>query len=185
MTPSAATIIPAAGLGTRMKLDHPKQYHLLAGIPILLHTVRAFTQNSHIDKIVVVVPEDWLKQTRVLFDHHGLNSLGLMIVAGGHRRQDSVRAGLQALDDGISIVLVHDGARPFVSQDIINRCYRAAVHDGAGIAAVPVKDTLKRGDEKGRVKATIDRTSLWQAQTPQAVRKNCLKRPTGKTAMTM
>ncbi len=172
---SAAAIIPAAGFGTRMKLDHPKQYHLLAGIPILLHTVRAFTQNSHIDKIVVVVPGDWLKQTHDLFDHHELKSLGLIIVAGGHRRQDSVRAGLQALDDGISIVLVHDGARPLVSQDIINRCYRAAVHDGAGIAAVPVKDTLKQEDEKGRVKATIDRTSLWQAQTPQAVRKVLLE----------
>lgn len=172
---SAAAIIPAAGSGTRMKLDHPKQYHPLGGIPILLHTVRAFIQNSHIDKIVVVVPVACLKQTRDLFEHHGLNSPDLMIVAGGHRRQDSVRAGLQALDDGISIVLVHDGARPLVSQDIISRCYRAAIHDGAGIAAVPVKDTLKRSDGKGRVQATIDRTSLWQAQTPQAVRKELLE----------
>jgi 2-C-methyl-D-erythritol 4-phosphate cytidylyltransferase/2-C-methyl-D-erythritol 2,4-cyclodiphosphate synthase len=176
MTPSAAAIIPAAGFGTRMKLGHPKQYHLLAGVPILLRTVRVFTENNHIDRIVVVVPGDWLKATHDLFDQHGLNSRNLLIVAGGRRRQDSVRAGLTALDDDTAIVLVHDGARPLVSQQIINRCYLAALHDGAGIAAVPVKDTLKRGDDSGQVQATIDRTALWQAQTPQAVRKELLTR---------
>jgi 2-C-methyl-D-erythritol 4-phosphate cytidylyltransferase/2-C-methyl-D-erythritol 2,4-cyclodiphosphate synthase len=176
MTPSAAAIIPAAGFGTRMKLGHPKQYHLLAGVPILLRTVRVFTENNHIDRIIVVVPGDWLKATHDLFDQHGLNSRNLLIVAGGRRRQDSVRAGLAALDDDTAIVLVHDGARPLVSQQIINRCYLAALHDGAGIAAVPVKDTLKRGDDSGQVQATIDRTALWQAQTPQAVRKELLTR---------
>jgi 2-C-methyl-D-erythritol 4-phosphate cytidylyltransferase/2-C-methyl-D-erythritol 2,4-cyclodiphosphate synthase len=176
MTPSAAAIIPAAGFGTRMKLGHPKQYHLLAGVPILLRTVRVFTENNHIDRIIVVVPGDWLKATHDLFDQHGLNSRNLLIVAGGRRRQDSVRAGLAALDDDTAIVLVHDGARPLVSQEIINRCYLAALHDGAGIAAVPVKDTLKRGDDSGQVQATIDRTALWQAQTPQAVRKELLTR---------
>jgi 2-C-methyl-D-erythritol 4-phosphate cytidylyltransferase/2-C-methyl-D-erythritol 2,4-cyclodiphosphate synthase len=158
-----------------MNLDHPKQYHLLAGVPILVHTVRAFLNNSLIDRIVVVVAPEWIDQTHALFDSYEINGANLALVAGGSRRQDSVQAGLKALDDDTAIVLVHDGARPLVSSEIIDRCYFAALHYGAGIAAVPVKDTLKRGDDTGRVTATIDRTSLWQAQTPQAVRKELLE----------
>ncbi len=120
-------------------------------------------------------PQTGLNETKTLFDHYKINDAKIAIVAGGRRRQDSVRAGLQALDDDTAIVLVHDGARPLVSGDIIDRCYLAALHDGAGIAAVPVKDTLKKADDSGRVTATIDRTSLWQAQTPQAVRKELLE----------
>ncbi|MGW8193850.1 MAG: 2-C-methyl-D-erythritol 2,4-cyclodiphosphate synthase, partial [Desulforhopalus sp.] len=91
------------------------------------------------------------------------------------RRQDSVKAGMALLDDEIEIILVHDGARPLVSQELINRCYEAAIEEGAAIAAVPVKDTLKRGDSQSRVVDTVDRTSLWQAQTPQAVKKKLLE----------
>lgn len=173
---TAAAIIPAAGFGTRMKLDQPKQYHLLAGVPIIIHTVRAFFNNNHVDRIVVVVPADFIDQTNTLFDSYHISGANLMIVAGGPRRQDSVQAGLRVLGDDTAIVLVHDGARPLVSREIIERCYLAAVQHGAGIAAVPVKDTLKRGDNNGWVTATIDRTSLWQAQTPQAVQKKLLEK---------
>jgi 2-C-methyl-D-erythritol 4-phosphate cytidylyltransferase/2-C-methyl-D-erythritol 2,4-cyclodiphosphate synthase len=159
-----------------MNLDHPKQYHLLAGVPILVHTVRAFINNNNINRVVVVVPADRIAQTTELFDHYQVNVIHLVIVAGGRRRQDSVQAGLTALDDDTKIVLVHDGARPLVSREIIDRCYLAALHKGAGIAAVPVKDTLKRADDTGMITTTIDRTSLWQAQTPQAIQKELLEK---------
>jgi 2-C-methyl-D-erythritol 2,4-cyclodiphosphate synthase/2-C-methyl-D-erythritol 4-phosphate cytidylyltransferase len=143
-----------------------------------VRTVRAFLNNSHIKHIIVVVPADWMTETSSLFDRYAVNVPHLTIVPGGSRRQDSVQAGLKALEtcaDDTDIILVHDGARPLVSDEIIDRCYLAALEYGAAIAAVPVKDTLKRGDATGRITATIDRTSLWQAQTPQATRKELLQ----------
>lgn len=181
MAPSVAVIIPAAGFGSRMNLDHPKQYHLLAGIPMLVRTVRAFIGISEtgavpIDGIVVAVPEDRIEQTKMLFDQYGLLSANLKIITGGLRRQDSVRAGLAALDPGTDIVLVHDGARPLVSSEIIARWYAAVMQDGAAIVAIPVKDTLKKASGDGRVAATVDRAGLWQAQTPQGARRELLER---------
>jgi len=174
MTPSVAAIIPAAGSGTRMKLDHPKQYHQLAGTPILIHTVRVFHHHPAIDQTVVVVPAEWLDTTRDMLAEHGVMGETLTVVAGGRRRQDSVLAGLKALNDTTENVLVHDGARPLVTPALINRCIDAVALHGAAIAAVPVKDTLKRGDAAGRVTATIDRNTLWQAQTPQGAQRSLL-----------
>ena len=176
MPPSAAAIIPAAGYGTRMNLKHPKQYHLLAGAPLLIHTVRAFSRNSHIGSIIVVVPADWQERTLDLLDEFGLFDNRLTITAGGERRQDSVLAGLSLLPESVDIVLVHDGARPLISNDLINRCYHGALRHGAVIAAIPVKDTLKRCAADRTVAATVDRENLWQAQTPQAARLDLLQR---------
>ena len=176
MTPSAAVIIPAAGFGTRMHLQHPKQYHLLAGIPMLVHTVRAFAAEKYIQRIIVVVPAGMMEHTEELLADHGLDGQSLTIITGGKRRQDSVKAGLDILDENIDIVLVHDGARPLVDGKLIARCYQAAIDSGAAIAAVPVKDTLKKGGKENIVAGTIDRTTLWQAQTPQAAERALLVR---------
>jgi 2-C-methyl-D-erythritol 4-phosphate cytidylyltransferase / 2-C-methyl-D-erythritol 2,4-cyclodiphosphate synthase len=175
MPPSAAAIIPAAGHGTRMNLDHPKQYHLLAGTPILIHTVRAFRRNAHIGPIVVVVPAAWRQRTQDLLDEYGLTR-NVTVTAGGERRQDSVLAGLAILSQSVDIVLVHDGARPLISDDLINRCYQGAICHGAVIAAIPVKDTLKRCSSTCTVTSTVDRKNLWQAQTPQAAGLRLLKK---------
>ena len=171
---SAAAIIPAAGSGTRMGLKYPKQYHLLAGIPILVHTVKQFVQSSCIENIVVVVPADRVDSTAQLLESYGLEGENLHVVAGGKRRQDSVKAGIDSLDSDTDIVLVHDGARPLVSREVIHRCYDAAVCHGAVIAAVPVVDTLKKSDADNTIIQTVDREDLWQAQTPQAARLSLL-----------
>ncbi|HSL38821.1 MAG TPA: 2-C-methyl-D-erythritol 4-phosphate cytidylyltransferase [Desulforhopalus sp.] len=170
-----AAISAAAGFGTRMQLDRPKQFHLLGGIPILARTVRVFAAHPGIDRIVVVVPEDHLPESRQMFARHGLDLAEIELIAGGRRRQDSVRAGLAALDAGVDLVLVHDGARPLVSAAVIDRCLDTARHDGTAVAAVAVNDTLKRGSDDGWVVETVSRTSLWQAQTPQAARRDLLE----------
>lgn len=176
MTPQAAAIIPAAGLGTRMRSGEPKQYLHLCGEPILIHTTRAFLQNPHITHVIVVVPGDRITLTRKLFDEYRLNCPELSVIAGGRRRQDSVQCGLSTVPDGCDIVLVHDGARPLITQEVIGRCYEGAVATGAVIAAIPVKDTLKKASEDSRVKATVDRSQLYRAQTPQAARTDLLKK---------
>jgi 2-C-methyl-D-erythritol 4-phosphate cytidylyltransferase/2-C-methyl-D-erythritol 2,4-cyclodiphosphate synthase len=158
-----------------MNLNHPKQYHLLAGEPILIHTVRAFSRNSHIGAIIVVVPASWQDRTRDLLEHYGLSDGRMTVTPGGERRQDSVLAGLSLLTDSVGIVLVHDGARPLISDELINRCYHGAIRHGAVIAAIPVKDTLKRCASDLKITCTVDRENLWQAQTPQAARLHLLR----------
>jgi len=155
-------------------LKYPKQYYLLCGIPLLVHTIRVFDHASCVDRIVVVVPADRVESTTAMLSEYSLSGDSLQVIAGGRRRQDSVKAGLDSLGDDIDIVLVHDGARPLVSGDLISSCCDAAVRYGAAIAAVPVKDTLKKGGPEGSVLYTVDREDLWQAQTPQAARLSLL-----------
>ncbi|MBV5305088.1 MAG: 2-C-methyl-D-erythritol 4-phosphate cytidylyltransferase [Desulfobulbaceae bacterium] len=173
--PSAAVIIPAAGSGTRMGLGHPKQYHHLAGVPILIHTIRAFVATPSIQRIVVAVPPELIADSRRLLTEYHLNSDAITVTGGGQRRQDSVWAGLQCLNDDIDVVLVHDGARPLITPELIQRCLDAAWKHGAAIAAIPVKDTLKQSRSDQTIACTIDRKDLWQAQTPQAARFSLLK----------
>lgn len=170
----AAAIIPAAGSGTRMKLNHPKQYHPLAGAPIIIHTMGVFLASPVIGQIVVVVPADKLDETKELFEDHGLDDPRIEITAGGRRRQDSVFNGLQLIHPEIDTVLVHDCARPLVSLKLIEDCYLAAVEYGAAIAAIPVKDTLKKSDDEALITETVDRSEIWQAQTPQAAKVSLL-----------
>ena len=171
---SVVAIIPAAGSGSRMGLDHPKQYHSLAGIPILVHTVRVFVNSSSVDRVVVVVPVDRVEFTFNLMVEYNLSGDNLQVIAGGRRRQDSVKAGLDLLGSDVDTVLVHDGARPLVTSKLIADCCEAVSKYGAAIAAVPVKDTLKKGNADNRILCTVDREDLWQAQTPQAARLSLL-----------
>jgi 2-C-methyl-D-erythritol 4-phosphate cytidylyltransferase/2-C-methyl-D-erythritol 2,4-cyclodiphosphate synthase len=176
MKPQAAVIIPAAGFGTRMQCAEPKQYLELHHKPIIIHTVEAFVFNLHIHEIVLVVPEDRVEKSKNLLLHHNLPLEKIKVIAGAHRRQDSVYLGLLTLSPENKIILVHDGARPLIGQDVIDRCYNGAVLQGAAIAAVPVKDTLKKISEGGTISTTINRENLYQAQTPQAIQRDLLFR---------
>ena len=167
MKTKAAAIIPAAGSGSRMNTSRPKQFLDLAGKPILVHSVTAFHRIEEVAVIVVVAPEDHLEETRQMLSTWHLDDKAV-VIAGGIRRQDSVKAGIDYLEDSINTVLVHDGARPLVSDDLIRSCLKEAAMHAAAIAAIPVKDTLKRGDSHNTILTTVDRSNLWQAQTPQA-----------------
>ncbi len=161
-----------------MGLPEPKQFVLLKGIPVLVHSVQCFLDEKNLHTIVLALPAERVETTRLLFDSFfAANQLDrLVFVAGGKTRQDSVQAGMAALPPETEVVLVHDGARPFVSPDIIQRCLEEALSSGAAIAAIQVRDTIKKADRSGVIIKTVDRSDLWQAQTPQAARLDLLKK---------
>ena len=167
-------IIPAGGSGQRMGLDEPKQFVALAGAPILIHTLRAFAATPAIAAIVVAAPAAEIARTEALIRQYGISKIHA-VVAGGTTRQDSVQRGLAAVPADCDLVAVHDAARPLVTPALITACIAAAETHGAAIAAVPVKDTLKRETPDQVIAATVERSGLWQAQTPQVARRELLE----------
>jgi 2-C-methyl-D-erythritol 4-phosphate cytidylyltransferase len=159
-----SVIIPAAGQGTRMGSSTPKQYLSLNGQPILHHTLQAFEASGLVDSVTLVVPENDLDSAQKKWNYKIVKN----IVQGGQERQDSVYNGFKALDSDTDVVLVHDGVRPFVTPDMIERSIKAARQFGAAIVAIPVSDTIKQVDSKDIVTRTVDRNGLWRVQTPQA-----------------
>lgn len=160
-------IVLAAGTGSRMQSDVKKQYMELAGRPVVLHSLLQFERNGLIDDIVLVTGREELQYALSLTVKHGLRKVK-NIVEGGSQRFRSVYNGLKAVDADTDYVLVHDGARPLVTEELITRCCEAVVTAQACVAAVPVKDTIKRADGEGYAAETLDRASLWAIQTPQA-----------------
>ncbi len=167
-------IIPAGGVGRRMGDGIPKQYLPLAGIPIIVHTLKAFQYSPVIDEIFLVVPEGDIPEVRQeIVERYGLSKVGL-ILPGGKERQDSIHNALQHVGDDHEIVVVHDGVRPFVSRDLISRAVEAAREFGAVTIGVPVKDTVKEVTAEGWVKKTVVREGLWLTQTPQAFHRSII-----------
>lgn len=160
--PRAAAVIVAGGSGRRVGGPVRKQYLEVAGEPVLLRAVRPFVDHPRIGPVVVVLPAE-----DVAVPPAWLAELGVTIVAGGAERGDSVWSGLRALaSNEADRVLVHDGARPFVTAAVIDRVLEACGGGGA-IAAVPVTDTIKEVGPDGVIAGTPERARLWQAQTPQ------------------
>lgn len=164
-------LIPAAGMGKRMGASINKQYLLLAGKPILAHTLQLFQDAPFVDAIYPIVPLDEIPYCRdEVVNRYGLDKVR-QIVAGGAERQNSVMNGLRAVegcgDD--TVVLIHDGVRPFVPTAVLHRSVEVAREYEGALVAVPVKDTVKVV-EGGFVTATPPRVGLWLAQTPQAFR---------------
>ena len=167
-------IIPAGGAGRRMGGDVPKQFLPLAGIPVLVHTLRAFQRSPIIDEIFLVVPEgDIPAVRRDVIEEHGLSKV-TSVLAGGAERQDSVGNALMEVREDHGIVLVHDGVRPFVTGELIRRVVAAAGEHGAAAVGVPVRDTVKAVSAAGVVVKTVDREGLWLTQTPQAFRRQLI-----------
>ena len=170
---SAAVIIAAAGSSSRMGTGVDKQFVILAGKPVLWHTINVFKQLPQIHQILVTVSPGNAERVAALLQQT-LADIPWQIVPGGAERQDSVRNALQLVSPSVELVLVHDGARPFVEPECVLKSMQAAAETGAAVVAVPVKDTIKLADAAGGVKQTLDRSSLWQVQTPQTFRRELL-----------
>lgn len=169
---SVGVIIVAAGRGTRVGAAVPKQLLDLGGRSILRRSVEAFDRHRTVSQLVVVLPDDLVPEGPTLV---GETDRPCRFVAGGARRQDSVRHGLEALPPAIDLVLVHDAARPFADAVLIDRVIAAAGESGAAIPAVPARDTVKRVDPDRRVvTSTLPREEIWLAQTPQGFRRDVL-----------
>lgn len=159
-------IVLAAGTGKRMNTKVHKQYLLLKEKPILYYSLKAF-EDSHVDEIILVTGAEEIEFCRKeIVEKYGFGKVRA-IVEGGRERYHSVYEGLKAVGE-TDYVLIHDGARPFVSQDIIERTLEAVCEYRACVAGMPVKDTIKISDEEGFAKETPNRSSVWMIQTPQA-----------------
>jgi 2-C-methyl-D-erythritol 4-phosphate cytidylyltransferase len=168
-------IIAAAGQGTRMAGNRPKQFLELAGVPIIIHTLKAFEHCEAIQEIIVVLSAEEIPGFLSLADKHGTAKLG-GVVPGGSSRAESVLNGLLvAGEKSPEIVAVHDGVRPFVTPDEISRTVAAAQVDGAAIMVSPPVDTMKEVRD-GAVIRTISRNELRNALTPQCFRYKLLRR---------
>jgi len=177
--PDVGVVIVAAGAGVRAGPGEPKQFRPVHGVPMLLRALRAFTSHPDVEQVVVVLPvgyaarpPEWLAR---------LLGPRLQPVTGGASRAQSVRAGLNALAARASVVLVHDGARPFVSRETIDAVIAKARTGVGAVAAVPLGDTLKEVVEGARIRRTVARERLWRAQTPQGFPRAMLERAYGET----
>jgi 2-C-methyl-D-erythritol 4-phosphate cytidylyltransferase len=168
-------VLVAAGQGTRVGGDLPKQYRLLGGVPILLRALRPFTGHPDVLQVALVLPPEDAPAPPAFLD--GLAGESLVFVPGGAERADSVGAGLAALRPECTVVLVHDAARPLVERGVIDAVIAHARAGSGAVAAVPLSDTLKEAaaDDPRRVARTVARDRLWRAQTPQGFPRELLE----------
>ena len=167
-------IIVAGGRGARLGASVPKQLLDLGGRTILQRSVAAFDTHPGVEEIVVVLPDDLVERA---MDLVGRTRARCVCVAGGPRRQDSVRNGFSSLSPAIDLVLVHDAARPFVDSHLIDRVIDAVREAGAAVPALPAHDTVKHVDVEHReVMTTLPRDAVWMAQTPQGFLRGVFER---------
>lgn len=175
---NAIALIPAAGAGKRMGGERNKQYLEVGGRPILVHTLEVFDRCDAVSEVYLIVPEDDCAFACEIIDDMRF-SKNIKVIPGGKERQDSVRNGLNSIYN-CDIVMVHDGVRPFVTEEIIDRAIEETIRYGATTVAVPAKDTIKSVDEDGIVIETLERKKLWQVQTPQTFKYEIMKEAFGR-----
>ena len=180
MKKDVGVVIVAGGKGTRTGSDELKQFRWVAGKPMLLHSVQAFQERQDVGMVVVVLPHEhvgdpppWLFQC---------DTERLLLSVGGRERSDSVRNGLEDLGDDIEVVVIHDAARPFVTQKMIDAVITEARAGNAVTTAIPVVDTLVRMTDDHRTDGAIDRTGVMRIQTPQAFPRALIERAHAEAA---
>ena len=173
MTPDVGVVIVAGGRGTRVAGDELKQFRWVAGKPMLLHSVQKFQARADVAMVVVVLP----------FEHVGdppawlfqCDTERLLLSVGGRERGDSVRNGLEDIPTGAEIVVIHDAARPLVTNSIIDSVIAEARKGHGAAPGLAVTDTLKRVNDDGVIVETIDRSGVVRVQTPQAFPRNMIE----------
>ena len=175
-TVTTVAIVAAGGSGTRLKASQPKQFLELAGKPLLAHTVARFVRSPDVDRIVLVLPSSGFDWYAGLMAPWFEDRTPLDMVPGGESRQDSVWNGLSSLESSFEgWVVVHDGARPLVTEELIHDVVDAGKRFGGALAGLPVEETLKEVDAEAAVLGTIDRARYYRAQTPQCFRHRILR----------
>lgn len=169
--PAASAVIVAAGSGTRFGRD--KLMAELGGVPVVIRSLLAFERSSLVSEIVLVVRPDRLEEMSALCAPYGLTKLA-KVVPGGATRAESAFSGAMAVSDRADIIAIHDGARPLVTENLIDETVWAAYRHSAAVPAVPVRDTIKMAEDS-IVTATPDRALLFAVQTPQCFQRDVIK----------
>lgn len=167
-------IVLAAGKGSRMQSDIPKQYMELNGYPVIYYSLKTF-EDSFVDEVILVCREgDIPFCQKEIVDKYQFSKVK-KIISGGKERYQSVQKGIRAIKES-DYVYIHDGARPFVTQEILVRAQERVEKCNACVVGMPVKDTIKIADEEGNIKDTPDRNYVWQVQTPQVFSYDIIKK---------
>jgi len=166
-------IVLAAGRGLRFKSKVSKPLVKINSRPAIIYSLQALGRHPGINDIIVVVNPKNSSDIAAVIKRYRINKVS-RIVTGGRRRQDSVQAGLDAVNDSTALVLIHDAARPFINTRMISALIKEAARFGAAIPAIPVRSTVKRVSPRMFVEETVSRKSLWEVQTPQVFRKELL-----------
>ena len=176
---SCTAIVLAAGQGRRMGTDLPKQFLPLCGKPVLWYSLNCFQNSDLTDRIILVCGKEWIGYCEEeIVRKYGLSKVKT-ITEGGENRYDSVYNGLKACAD-TEFVMIHDGARPFITDGILRRGLLGAEKTGACVIGMPSKDTVKIADQDGFIKETPQRSSVWIIQTPQVFRYSLIREAYGQ-----
>lgn len=166
-------IIVAGGSGTRMGAEIPKQFLLLNGKPVLMHTIHAFARIRDSVQLILVLPKNSIEEWKSLCKKHDFND-PVVVTAGGPSRFHSVKNGLNKIENLHSLVAIHDGVRPLVTEKMISDSFELASEQGTAIAATPLKETIRQLD--GETSRTINRDQLRSIQTPQTFQTGLIKK---------
>ncbi|MFI5211194.1 MAG: 2-C-methyl-D-erythritol 4-phosphate cytidylyltransferase [Gemmatimonadales bacterium] len=177
MPRDVGVVVVAAGQGTRLGGEVPKQFRLIGGIPMLLRALRPFVAHPEVARVTVALPADIVAAPPAWLS--AVAGEGCVLVAGGVERTDSAIAAVTALPSTCTIILVHDAARPFVERGLIDAVIARAREGRGAVPAIAVGDTLKQGADPsagGQITSTVSRAGLWRAQTPQGFPRAMLER---------